>query len=160
MDLMSLADVAKEIGIPESNARYYRNKYSDYLPSVGTGRARRYKPEAVKVLRMIAEGFKSQLPAEAIEEQLQTEFGIPTQPTTKNKQQMTVSPKMLDLVSQQQKQIAVTMEQLQELKAENKQLREEFSAYQRATGEQLRMIAEAQQQQQAPKSLWQRLFGG
>jgi DNA-binding transcriptional MerR regulator len=50
-------DMARELGLPESTVRYYRDAFAGYLPAVGTGRRRRYPVEAVPVLRVVAEGY-------------------------------------------------------------------------------------------------------
>ena len=55
--LLTLRQVADDLGLPESTVRYYRDAFLDHIPSVGTGRRRRYPPPAVAVLRSIAEGY-------------------------------------------------------------------------------------------------------
>jgi DNA-binding transcriptional MerR regulator len=72
--LMTIAEVAKELNIPESTARYYRDNFIDYIPSVGEGRKKRYRSETVEVLRFIAEGFKRKLTAIEIENGLSQMF--------------------------------------------------------------------------------------
>ncbi len=72
--LMTIAEVAKELNIPESTARYYRDNFIDFIPSVGEGRKKRYRPETVEVLRFIAEGFKRKLTATEIEDGLNQIF--------------------------------------------------------------------------------------
>jgi DNA-binding transcriptional MerR regulator len=72
--LMTMAEVAKELDIPESTARYYRDSFIDFIPSVGEGRKKRYRPETVEVLRFIAEGFKGKLTAMEIETGLSQVF--------------------------------------------------------------------------------------
>ena len=155
MALMSLADIAKEISIPESNARYYQKKFAAYFPTVGNGRTRRYESKAVEVMRMIAEGFKNNLPAEVVEEQLQAEFGIPTQPQAITQQQNSVSPKVLEIIGQQSKQLAVAMEQIQELRTEQRQIKEQLDGHYRLVDERLRKVMEEKQES---KGFWQRLF--
>jgi len=55
--LLTLCQVADELGLPESTVRYYRDAFLDQVPFVGMGRRRRYPPPAVAVLRAIAEGY-------------------------------------------------------------------------------------------------------
>lgn len=55
--LYGLCELARELNLPESTARYYRDVFSPFVPSVGVGRRRRYPVEAVTVLRFIAEAF-------------------------------------------------------------------------------------------------------
>ena len=57
--LLTLRQLADELHLPESTARYYRDAFLDHIPSVGTGRRRRYPPEAVAVLRSIASGYSA-----------------------------------------------------------------------------------------------------
>lgn len=71
---MTMAEVAKELDIPESTARYYRDSFIDYIPSVGEGRKKRYRPETKEVLRFIAEGFKGKLTAMEIKNGLSQMF--------------------------------------------------------------------------------------
>jgi DNA-binding transcriptional MerR regulator len=73
-NLMTIAEIAKELNIPESTARYYRDSFINYIPSVGEGRKKRYRPETAEVLRFIAEGFKRKLTATEIETGLSQMF--------------------------------------------------------------------------------------
>jgi DNA-binding transcriptional MerR regulator len=74
LNLLTIAEIAKQMNIPESTVRFYRDRFEAYIPSVGEGRKKRYKPEAVKVLRIIAEGYNRKLTADEIESQLSTAF--------------------------------------------------------------------------------------
>jgi len=60
--LFTLRELADQLELPESTVRYYRDAFLDHIPSVGTGRRRRYPPAALAVLRSIAEGYASGLP--------------------------------------------------------------------------------------------------
>ena len=55
--LLTLRQLADELKLPESTVRYYRDSFLDHIPSVGTGRRRRYPREAVAVLRSIAKSY-------------------------------------------------------------------------------------------------------
>jgi DNA-binding transcriptional MerR regulator len=55
--LLTVRDIARELGLPESTVRYYRDAFAEYLPAVGTGRRRRYPLEAIPLLRVVAEGY-------------------------------------------------------------------------------------------------------
>jgi len=68
--LYTIRDVARELGLPESTVRYYRNAFAAYLPSVGTGRRRRYPAEAIPLLRLVAEGYAQNRPRIEIEQAL------------------------------------------------------------------------------------------
>ena len=65
-----MAQIAKQLNLAESTARFYRNRFEDYIPSVGEGRKKRYRPETIEVLQFIAEGFKRNLTATDIEDGL------------------------------------------------------------------------------------------
>jgi DNA-binding transcriptional MerR regulator len=54
-ELLTLKEIAQQIGVPESNLRYYRNRIGEYLPSAGKGRRRRYYPEAAEIFRRTVE---------------------------------------------------------------------------------------------------------
>ena len=73
--LYTIRDVARELGLPESTVRYYRNAFSAYLPSVGAGRRRRYPAEAIPLLRLVAEGYAQNRPRAEIEQALSESLG-------------------------------------------------------------------------------------
>ena len=52
-DLMTLKDIAQKLGLPESTLRKYRDAYPQYIPTVGTGRERLYRPRAAQVFEAI-----------------------------------------------------------------------------------------------------------
>lgn len=72
--LLTMAQIAKELGLAESTARFYRDRFEDFIPSVGEGRKKRYKPETVEVLRFIADGFNRNLTTADIEGRLTRVF--------------------------------------------------------------------------------------
>lgn len=65
-----MSQIAKQLNLAESTARFYRDRFEDYIPSVGEGRKKRYRSETIEVLRFIAEGFKRNLTAMDIQEGL------------------------------------------------------------------------------------------
>jgi len=70
----TIQEISKLLNVPESTLRYWRDKYEDFIPMVGEGRKRRYKEEAVIVLKRIAELSAEELTAEDIAERLSLEF--------------------------------------------------------------------------------------
>jgi len=68
--LLTMAQIAKQLDLAESTARFYRDRFENYIPSVGEGRKKRYKPETIEVLRFIAEGYNRNLTAMDIEDGL------------------------------------------------------------------------------------------
>jgi DNA-binding transcriptional MerR regulator len=73
--LHTIRDVARELGLPESTVRYYRNAFAAFLPSVGTGRRRRYPAEAIPLLRLVADGYAQNRPRAEIERALTDSLG-------------------------------------------------------------------------------------
>lgn len=65
--LLTLRAIASELGLPESTVRYYRDRYAAFLPSVGRGRRRRYPPETLQLLRLIADQYAENRSRPAIE---------------------------------------------------------------------------------------------
>lgn len=68
--LYTLRDIARELNLPESTVRYYRDAFNQYLPTVGAGRRRRYPPEAAATLRLIALRYHDGNTREQIEREL------------------------------------------------------------------------------------------
>lgn len=68
--LRTIAEIAKQLQIPESTARFYRDRFEKYIPTVGSGRNKRYRPETAEVLRYIAEAYKRNEPQWQIEDAL------------------------------------------------------------------------------------------
>jgi DNA-binding transcriptional MerR regulator len=64
--LLTVRQLAEALNLPESTVRYYRDAFFDYIPSVGTGRRRRYPHEAVAVLRSIADNYAAGRPRHQI----------------------------------------------------------------------------------------------
>lgn len=74
--LLTIAEISKQVGIPESTVRYYRDKFEPFFPTVGKGRNRRYRPEAIDIVKVIAEGFNRNMTAMEIEEGLTRMFSM------------------------------------------------------------------------------------
>lgn len=55
--LLSVAEIARRLGVPESTVHYWKNRFAQHLPSLGSGRQKRFRAEAVEVFRTIAEMF-------------------------------------------------------------------------------------------------------
>jgi len=51
--LYSVAAIAKMLDVPESTLHYWKNRFDDVLPSLGRGRNKRFRPEAVDIFRAI-----------------------------------------------------------------------------------------------------------
>lgn len=59
--LYSVAAIAKLLDVPESTLHYWKNRFDDVLPSLGRGRNKRFRPEAVEIFqaigRMLGQGM-------------------------------------------------------------------------------------------------------
>lgn len=72
-NLLTIAELARTLDLPESTTRYYCNRFADHLASVGEGRRRRYKPEALEKLRTIAQTMRRDKNAYAVDLALRNE---------------------------------------------------------------------------------------
>ncbi len=73
-ELLTIKEIAGRLNQPESNIRYYRDKFEKYLPSVGEGRKKRFKPEAMEIFETIVNGQSKNLSAQDIEKELAGNF--------------------------------------------------------------------------------------
>jgi DNA-binding transcriptional MerR regulator len=73
-DLLTIKEIARQLDLPESNIRYYRDKFEEFLPYVGEGRRRRYKPEALNVFRFIVSELRENKSTEEISRELSARF--------------------------------------------------------------------------------------
>ncbi len=67
----TLRDIARELNLPESTIRYYRDLFALYIPTEGMGRRRRYPAQALDLFRIIADGYSQNLAREEIEARVQ-----------------------------------------------------------------------------------------
>lgn len=75
--LYGLCELARELELPESTTRYYRDVFAPHVPSVGTGRKRRYPAEALCTLRFIAGAFAEGRTRDEISEALYNGHALP-----------------------------------------------------------------------------------
>ncbi|MFP4083553.1 MAG: MerR family transcriptional regulator [Desulfonatronovibrio sp.] len=73
-NLLTIREIARRLDLPESNVRYYRDKFEKYLPSVGSGRKKRFKPEAMDIFEAIVQGLNQNLSSSEIEAGLAGQF--------------------------------------------------------------------------------------
>ncbi|MEC0276875.1 hypothetical protein [Peribacillus frigoritolerans] len=76
----SLADIGRKLGRPRTTVAYWADNFQMYLPTVGSGRNKRYKHSALELFQIIERMNESNEPKELIEEELQnhaTEITIP-----------------------------------------------------------------------------------
>ncbi len=70
MNTLTIAEIASRLDLPESTVRYYRDRFSEFVPVVGKGRQRRYPSDAVEIFRTIADGLRNGHTAIMVEETL------------------------------------------------------------------------------------------
>lgn len=73
-NLLSIADISRHFSLPESTTRYYLKRFASYIPSVGEGRRRRFRPETLDIITAILEEMKQSRTAQAVEEALAVRF--------------------------------------------------------------------------------------
>ena len=74
--LLSVAEIARKLGVPESTVHYWKNRFAQHLPSAGVGRQKRFRPQAVEVFRVIAEMFSTGHSAQDVIEALGKSFPL------------------------------------------------------------------------------------
>ena len=73
-NFLTIISIAKELGLPESTVRFYRDKFLEYIPFEGEGRQRKYRPDALRVLRFIAHSLRSGKASQKTAEELSCNF--------------------------------------------------------------------------------------
>jgi len=74
--LLSVAEIARRLGVPESTVHYWKNRFAQHLPSSGSGRQKRFRAQAVEVFRVIAEMFSLGHSAQDVMEALGKNFPL------------------------------------------------------------------------------------
>lgn len=74
--VLSVAEIARELELPESTVHYWKNRFAQHLPSVGRGRQKRFKPEAVEVFATISRLLKEGHTARDVMDQLSQEYPL------------------------------------------------------------------------------------
>jgi len=126
MELYTIAELSKLLKIPESTARYYRDRHPDYFHYTGKGRKKRYTPETLEALRYICEQANNSRNAEEINEGLQAQFKREinieeiTAVTTAGEQQL----KLFEALTNTLGEIANQKQEIQGLREEIKELRD------------------------------------
>lgn len=74
--LLSVAEIARELELPESTVHYWKNRFAQHLPSVGRGRQKRFKPEAIEIFSIISTLLKEGHTARDVKERLSQDFPL------------------------------------------------------------------------------------
>ncbi len=132
-DFLTIKEIARHLQVPESNIRYYRDRFEEYIPSIGEGRKKRYKKEAVDVFAHIVHGYREEKSTEQIASELGSLFPrnvhVNHSENPAEKSRDLVSPEQYDgsssyLVLQAQSR---TLEHLAQALARNSAMSSEFS---------------------------------
>ncbi|MUM77308.1 MerR family transcriptional regulator [Pseudodesulfovibrio sp. F-1] len=74
--VLSVAEIARELELPESTVHYWKNRFAQHLPSVGRGRQKRFRPEAVEVFGTISRLLKEGHTARDVMDQLSHDYPL------------------------------------------------------------------------------------
>lgn len=74
--VLSVAEIARELELPESTVHYWKNRFAQHLPSVGRGRQKRFRPEAVEVFATISQLLKEGHTARDVMDQLSRAYPL------------------------------------------------------------------------------------
>ncbi len=74
--LFTIREMARELALPESTVRYYRDVFARHLPILGAGARRLYTDETLRRLRLVAEGYAAGRRRHEIEETLSEEGDV------------------------------------------------------------------------------------
>ena len=168
-DLLTMAEIARQLNLPESTVRYYRNRFPEFIPAVGDGRARRYRPEALDVLRFIANAMRAQTPAEDVKAALQASFPVNVEPqqqtaTTQQQTAAVLRELIADVVrattADTEKALLEVAEETATLRSETQQLRNELHAQQQQTAAAQQEAARAAQEAAATREAPGAVAGG
>lgn len=77
--LLSVAEIARQLDVPESTLHYWKNRFAQYLPSFGRGRLKRFRPEAVEAFGLIAALLKAGHSSEEVMAALAAKFPLNAQ---------------------------------------------------------------------------------
>ncbi|MCL2123196.1 MAG: MerR family transcriptional regulator [Desulfovibrionaceae bacterium] len=72
--LLTIADIARHFSLPESTARYYCKRFAAYMPVCGEGRRKRYRKDALDVIRAVLEAMRDTRTAASVEAMLAENF--------------------------------------------------------------------------------------
>lgn len=73
-ELYTLAEIARIIDIPESTCRYYHGKFAEFLPAIGKGKRKKYRQDAVNILRFISDNLRNGSTLAEVTELLSKQF--------------------------------------------------------------------------------------
>ena len=79
-NLYTIKDLARELNVGESTVRFWRDRFSEFVPSVGQGKRRKYRSDALEALRFIKQESNRSKSAEQIKDELSRQQPIEVDP--------------------------------------------------------------------------------
>lgn len=138
-ELLTLKEIAQELDIPESNLRYYRNRISEFLPSVGRGRRRRYLPEAKDVFQRTVELVQDGMSLERVHKYLSSSEPLEIEQTAHGADREEFLESLSEKIKEKLLNSGV-FEEKQAPTAANEQMIEEFGRRIDQTGQRIETI--------------------
>lgn len=157
MKYFTMVQMAKLIGIPESTARGYRDRFPAYIDTIGQGRTKRYTENALKALRMVATMSREGIPNSDIEATLIASFGLPCE-SQNSQSQIVVSPS--GIVADESQAITMLAAEMSTLREQLTTLQAQIEARDDARDRQLcEVLREIQEtRHELARPWWKRLF--
>lgn len=93
--LLSIVDIARHFSLPESTARYYCKRFSDFIPSCGEGRRRRFRVEVLPIIQTVLEVMRTSRTASAVEQELTLRYPRNAESATEITPQIAVNTTLL-----------------------------------------------------------------
>jgi len=158
MKYHTMVEMAKIIGIPESTARGYRDRFPSYFSTTGQGRGKRYTEEAMEALRIVAPMSRQGIPIEDIETALEARFGVVVE-SQDSQSQIVVSQSQI-VADENQALVAAFVSELTVMREQVAALQTQLEARDDSRDRQLvavmREIQEMRQEIRQP--WWRRIF--
>ena len=102
-ELFTMSEMASILKTPDSTVRSHCHRFREFVPSIGDGREKRYLPDALTVLRVVAECYERNMTTAQIRAHLAQEFAVTVeqQPATTTQQHGIEQQQQLTATQQQ-----------------------------------------------------------
>jgi DNA-binding transcriptional MerR regulator len=124
-ELLTIKQIAKQLGVAPSTVKYWRDKFPEFMPTVEGGRYPQYRPEAIEIFKIIGDGISDNLQQRKIAEKLSAEFPINIEQTatdpaattaaTVQQQQSLYSPEMIKQDIESRQELTAAIRELTEM---------------------------------------------
>jgi len=138
---LSFRQVCEKVGINQSTGAFQRDRFSEFIPCIGEGRARRYGQEAVEVLTITSTMYAEGKTYEDIKDVLEGRFGIP------------IAGDLVPVVAETQLDIIAEIKSA--LREEIVRLEGKIDSLSRGNDEHDRLLMEHVREHQRKKKWWQ-----